>query len=182
MKLILKPTASGISARIAANAVSNTGMIRVLPACTTASLVFIPLALSSSANSITRIPFFTTMPARPTIPIPVITTDTCIPVMAKPSNTPITLKIISVNIITGLLTELNCNTSINRISINAISNALPRKAPVSACCSPSPVCLMLTPSGLPLNVAITFVSSAFTAVGVKPCVSSTFERSVMTRF
>ena len=75
-KSILKPVANGINASIAASAVSNTGIIRVFPACITASLVFIPRLRSSSVNSITRIPFFTTIPASPTIPIPVITTDT----------------------------------------------------------------------------------------------------------
>ena len=39
---MLKPTAKGINASIAASAVSNTGMIRVLPACITASRVFNP--------------------------------------------------------------------------------------------------------------------------------------------
>ena len=50
---MLKPTASGIRASIAASAVNNTGIIRVLPACTTASLVFTPRERSSSVNSIT---------------------------------------------------------------------------------------------------------------------------------
>ncbi len=111
-KLILKPIAKGISARMAASAVSNTGMIRVLPACITASLVRTPLARNSSANSITRIPFLITIPASPRIPTPVITTDTCMPVIANPSNTPITLKTISVRMMTDLLTELNCTTRI----------------------------------------------------------------------
>ena len=39
---MLKPTANGTRASIAAIAVSNTGMILVFPACTTASLVFKP--------------------------------------------------------------------------------------------------------------------------------------------
>ena len=107
IKLILNPTAIGINPKMAANAVNNTGMMRVLPAAITASLVFIPRALNSSANSITKIPFFTTMPASPTIPSPVIKTETSIPVKENPNNTPITLKIISVKIITDLLMLLN---------------------------------------------------------------------------
>ncbi len=83
-KLILKPTPNGINPNIAARAVSITGMIRVLPACITASRVFNPLDLNSSANSITRIPFFTTIPARPTTPNPVIAIETSIPVKANP--------------------------------------------------------------------------------------------------
>ena len=106
-KSILNPIPNGINARIAARAVSKTGIILVLPALITASLVFIPRLLNSSANSITRIPFLTTIPARPTIPIPVITTETSIPVIANPNNTPIILKIISVRMITDLLIELN---------------------------------------------------------------------------
>jgi len=74
-KLILKPTASGINARMAASAVSNTGTILVFPASMTASLVFMPRPLNSSANSITRIPFFTTMLDSPTIPISVVTSS-----------------------------------------------------------------------------------------------------------
>ena len=145
-KLILKPTAIGIKASIAARAVSSTGMILVLPACTTASLVFIPRLRNSSANSITKIPFLTTMPASPTMPNPVISIDASIPKIEKPSSTPMMLKTISVRIITDLLTELNCSTSVSKISPNAINKALPKNAPVSFCCSPSPVCLIVTPS------------------------------------
>ena len=114
----------------------------------------------------TNIPFLTTIPANPTIPIPVITTDNSIPVMANPNRTPIKLKIISVKIITGLLIELNCKTSINKMSISAINNAFPKKAPVSACCSPSPVCLILTLSVFRKKLAICFASTKFTAVAV----------------
>ena len=74
MKLMLKPMAKGIKARMAAKAVSNTGTILVFPASITAALVFIPLERSSSANSITRIPFLTTIPDNPIMPIPVVTT------------------------------------------------------------------------------------------------------------
>ena len=162
----MKPTANGIRASIAAIAVSNTGMIRVLPACITASLVFNPLALNSSANSITNIPFLTTIPANPTIPIPVITTDTSILVIAKPNITPMILKIISVKMITALLTELNCKTRMNKINTNAITNAFPRNAPVSACCSPSPVCLMVTLSGFFLKSAKCSFKTRLTDVGV----------------
>ena len=139
---------------MAANAVNNTGIILVLPACITASLVFIPLALSSSANSITRIPFLTTIPAKPTIPKPVITPDNFIPKIDIPKNTPIILNNISVRIITDFETELNCNTSVNNINIKAIIKALPKKLTVSNCCSFSPVCLTVTPSAIPLKLPI----------------------------
>ena len=79
------------------------------------------------------------------------------PVMVKPKNTPITLNNISLKIITDLLTELNCKTRVNKMSMSAIKSALPKKATVSACCSPSPVCLMLTPSVRPLKLAICLV-------------------------
>ena len=72
-KLILNPMANGKSAAMDASEVNNTGIILILPACITASFGFMPLPRSSSAKSITRIAFFTTIPARPTIPIPVIT-------------------------------------------------------------------------------------------------------------
>ena len=181
-KLILKPTAMGMKARMAANAVSNTGIIRVLPACMMASFVFIPRLLNSSANSITRIPFFTTIPARPTIPNPVISTDTSIPVIAKPSSTPITLKIISVRMMMGLLTLLNCITSTNKITIKAITNADKRNAPVSACCSPSPVCLMVTPSAFFVKASMYLAMIMFTDVALYPLVVNTLDRRVINRF
>ena len=106
-KLILNPTASGINARMAASAVSNTGTILVLPASMTASLVFIPLALSSSANSITRIPFFTTIPDKPTIPIPLVTAANVERKIPYPSNTPIRLNMISESTIIVLLYDPN---------------------------------------------------------------------------
>ena len=125
-----------------------------------------PLLLNSSANSITRIPFLTTIPARPTIPSPVIRPDTSIPVIANPKNTPITLNKISLKMITDLLTELNCSTSVNKMSISAIKSAFPKKATVSACCSPSPVCLMVTASVTPLKSAICFPITWLTPVAL----------------
>ena len=163
---MLKPTAIGMKARMAAKAVNNTGMIRVLPAIIAASLVFMPRLRNSSVNSITKMPFLTTMPANPTIPRPVINTDTSIPEMAKPKNTPITLKIISLKMMIDLLTLLNCITKINKIAPKAIINAFNKKAPVSACCSPSPVCLMVTPSALPLKLSIWPFITWFTAVAL----------------
>ena len=166
IKLILKPTAIGMKASIAASAVNNTGMILVLPASIIASFVFIPRLRNSSANSITKIPFLTTIPARPTIPRPVISTEASIPKIEKPSNTPITLNTISVKIIIDLLTELNCNTSVSKIRPSAIINAFKRKAPVSACCSPSPVWVMVTPSPFLLKEAICPLITWFTAVAL----------------
>ena len=84
--------------------------------------------------------------------------------------------------ITDLLTELNCNTSVNKMSIKAISKALNKNAPVSACCSPSPVCLMVTPSGNFLKSAIYLPSTWFTPVALYPLVVNTLERKVIKRF
>ena len=180
IKLMLKPIANGINASIAASAVSSTGIILVFPAFITASLVFMPRARSSSANSITSMPFLTTIPAKPTIPIPVITTLTCMPVMAKPSITPITLNNISVKIITGLLTELNCNTRMKRIRANAINKAENKNEPVSACCAASPVWLMVVSSYVLLKSEMAFASTTFTSLAVKPVV--TLEVKLMVRF
>ena len=122
------------------------------------------------------------MPAKPTIPSPVINTETSIPVAAKPRNTPMTLKIISLRIITGLLTLLNCKTKISKMVPKAIINALPRNAPVSACCSPSPVCLMVTPSATPLKLSIYPFNTWFTPVALYPRVVNTLETRLIKRF
>ena len=174
-KLMLNPMAIGIKPRIAANAVSNTGIILVLPACTNASFVFMPLALNTSVNSIIKIPFFTTIPASPTIPKPVITPDTFIPNMENPNNTPMILNKISVNIITDLEIELNCNTKVKRININAMIIAFPKKLTVSNCCWFSPVCFIVTPSCKPLKLEMYCAITAFTEVGLNPCANNTFE-------
>ena len=81
-----------------------------------------------------------------------MTPDTFIPNIEKPKSTPIILNKISVKIITDLEIELNCNTSVNRINIKAITKAFPKKATVSNCCSFSPVCLTVTPSEIPLKL------------------------------
>ena len=133
-QLILNPTASGNRPRIVANAVSMTGMIRIFPACTAASRMRMPRLRSSSVKSISRIAFFTTIPANPTMPTITIIKGIDIPVIAKPRKTPIILKKISVNTINGLLRESNCNTRIPKINPRAMTNAVP-KNPSDSCCS-----------------------------------------------
>ncbi len=64
---------------MAANATSNTGEIGDT-ACFNDCLPGGGGDTGSSANSITRIPFFTTIPASPTIPKPVKAMETSIPV------------------------------------------------------------------------------------------------------
>ena len=83
-----------------------------------------------------------------------MTPDTFIPNIEKPNKTPMILNMISVNIITDLLMELNCNTNVNKINIKAMMRALPKNATVSNCCSFSPVCLTVIPSAIPLKFAI----------------------------
>ena len=74
------------------------------------------------------------------------------------------LKKISVSTINGLLMPLNCNTKIKKINNNEVSNAMPKNAPVSASCSPCPVCLIVTSAGIldiDLNFSICFANSTF---------------------
>ena len=104
---MFKPTAKGTSPKIVADAVNNTGVIRVLPASMIASFSVAPCSRSKSVNSTSKIPFLTTIPTNATIPIPVITTEKSLSNMAKPSNTPIKDKKISLKINKGLLIELN---------------------------------------------------------------------------
>jgi hypothetical protein len=66
------------------------------------------------------------------------------------------------------------------MSINAISKALPKKAPVSACCAPSPVCEIVTSSAVLLKSEMAVSNLAFTSVGVYP--PNTFEYNVITLF
>ena len=131
-------------------------MILVFPACTTASCFLNP----ASTRLQTRLPIchFYYNTCKPHLPSPVITPETVIPVKVKPSSTPIMLNTISVRIITDLLTELNCTTNVNKISMRAITNAFPRNAIVSAICSPSPACLMVTDSGLFLKLSMAVLS------------------------
>ena len=63
-----------------------------------------------------------------------------------------------------------------------MTKAFDKKAPVSACCSPSPVCLMLTSSGFLLKEVIYFESTEFTPVALYPWVVSTLERKVINLF
>ena len=79
---VLDPTASGKRPSIVATAVNNTGMIRILPACIAASLVRKPLPRNSSVNSINKIPFLTTIPAKPTTPTPSMMVAIVMPVTA----------------------------------------------------------------------------------------------------
>jgi len=100
------------------------------------------------------------------IPIPVVTTAKVDLKMAYPKSTPIKLKKISESTMTVLLYELNCRIRINKMSPTAMNNAFCKKAAVSASCSPSPVCAMVTPSGLDLKASICFLISSFTDCGV----------------
>ena len=122
-----------------AEAVSNTGVIRVLPASMIASFNVAPCSRSKSVNSTNKIPFRTTIPTKATIPIPVITTEKSLLNIAKPNNTPINDKKISLKINKGLLIELNCVTKMIKINAKEANIALPKKAPVSFCSSCSPV-------------------------------------------
>ena len=148
---MFKPTANGTNPNMVAVAVSTTGVIRVLPASIMASRGDIPSCNFISANSINNIPFRTTIPAKATIPIPVITITKSILKIPVPKNTPITLKIISLIIIMVLLNELNCIIKIK--NINSIDNPIapPKNLPVSACSSCSPPILKSTP-GAPLKL------------------------------
>ena len=112
------PTANGTSPSMVAVAVKTTGVTRVSPALTIASLVCTPLALNTSVNSTIRIPFRTTIPPSATIPIPVIIMEIDIPKIMIPSKTPMMLKITSLRIITDLLSELNCDMRIKKINGN----------------------------------------------------------------
>ena len=147
-KSMFKPTANGTNPRIVAEAVSNTGVIRVLPASIMAPLSVAPCSRSKSVNSTSKIPFLTTMPTNATIPIPVITTEKSMSKMANPSNTPMSDKKISLKIKSGLLIELNWVTRMIKIKANEASIALPKNAPVSACCSCSPVITIWISEGL----------------------------------
>ena len=64
---------------------------------------------------------FTTMPARDTRPMPVITTTKSILKVEIPPNTPIVLNTILAMMMAGRTTELNCVTSISRISARAMN-------------------------------------------------------------
>jgi len=46
---------------------------------------------------------------------------------------------------------------------NALSNGFPRNAVVSACCAPSPICVMVTPSGFYLKSPILRARCTLTA-------------------
>lgn len=74
-KLMFKPIANGTKPKTVVAAVNSTGVSLVLDASMMAFLVFNPLAFNSSVNSINIIPFLTTIPAKATIPTPVITID-----------------------------------------------------------------------------------------------------------
>ena len=67
---------------MAAVAVRITGLRRVRPASTRAWRRGMPWARRMSVNSMSRMPFFTTMPARARMPTPVITMEIVMPVRA----------------------------------------------------------------------------------------------------
>ena len=147
MKSMLNPMANGTNPNMVAVAVSNTGVIRVLPASMMASFKGMPCSINKSVNSTKRIPLRTTIPANATIPIPVITMEMFIPKMENPNNTPIKENKISERIKIGFEMELNWVTKINKIKPNEINMALPKNPAVSACCSCSPPMVILTDSG-----------------------------------
>ena len=144
---MLNPNANGIKPRIAAVAVSNTGVILVRAASTTASCRFWPCSISISVNSTSKIPLRTTTPASAMIPIPVITMQKVISKRLRPRNTPMMLKNISVKMISVLPIELNCIIRIINIKPKDISNAVPKKVDASAWSSWPPPMWMETPSG-----------------------------------
>ena len=178
-KSIFKPTANGINPSIVAVAVSITGVIRVRPASSKASRGGMPSASLISANSINRIPFRTTVAARATMPIPVITMTKLILKIPIPSNTPVMLSKISLMIITVRLNELNCVINTRKIKIIDIAIAVPRKPMVSFCSSCSPPIRILTPAGA-LNWFNSLCTAATTSFGLKSL--NTFDERVMIRF
>ena len=70
----------------------------------------------------------TTIPARETIPIPVIMMTKSILKMAKPKNTPMVLNSTVIIMMMGLKAELNCDTNIKVIKATAIIKALDKKS------------------------------------------------------
>ena len=70
----------------------------------------------------------TTIPAREMIPIMVIKITKSILKISNPNRTPIKLKNTEMEIIIGVVAELNCPTRIRKINKTAISRALLRKA------------------------------------------------------
>ncbi len=107
-KSMLKPTAKGINPKTAAEAVNSTGVSRIPPPSTMASFRSYPLLKrNSSINSINKIPFFTTIPAKAMIPTPDIITEKVISKAMNPKNTPINDKSIVAKIMMGFTAELN---------------------------------------------------------------------------
>ena len=178
-KSMFKPTANGTSPSMVAVAVNNTGVIRVLPASSMASRGGMPSLSLMSANSMSRIPFRTTIPAKATIPIPVITITKSMLKIPMPKSTPMILKIISERIMMVRLNELNCIIRIKKMRRMEIPIAPPKKAPVSFCSSCSPPITISTPDGV-LNSSISRCNWATTSLPLNPL--STFDDKVMIRF
>ena len=109
VKSMLRPSASGISPKTAADAVNKTGVKRIPPPSIIASFKSYPrFNLSSSINSMSKIPFLTTIPAKAMTPTPDMMIEKVIPKAIKPNNTPINDNNIVAKIMSGLTAELNC--------------------------------------------------------------------------
>ena len=178
MKLMFIPTASGTSPRMVAVAVRTTGVIRVFPACTMASLVLSPLALSTSVNSTISIPFRTTMPPRATTPSPVMMTDMSMWNMTTPRRTPMMENMTSDRMMMDFERELNCVMRMKNMSPRAMIMAVDRKFMESFCSTSSPVSTISTPLGF-WNVAASLRIRDTISLVLNP--GRTSEDSVMTR-
>ena len=64
----------------------------------------------------------------------------------------------------------------------AVTNADARKETVSACCSPSPVCFMVTPSAFFVKAEMCLAITWFTAVALYPLVVKILDLSVINLF
>ena len=84
-------------------------------------------------------PLLTTIPAKETIPTPVINITKSILNMPSPKNTPMVLNSTVPKIIKGFAAELNWVINIIAIKAMASKSALVKKPDVSSCCSCSPV-------------------------------------------
>ena len=87
------------------------------------------------------------MPASEMMPIIVMRITKSIRKISNPKRTPIKLKTTDIEMIIGVLAELNWATNIKKIKSTAIKSALLRKAISSACFSCSPVKLISRPFG-----------------------------------
>ena len=142
-KSMFRPMASGTRPRIAAEAVSSTGVRRVVPPSMMAVGKSSPRCRNSSMNSMRMMPFLTTMPPKAMKPTPVMTMEMVMPVSEKPNNTPIKLKMTVVKMMSGLVTELNCATMTMNMRARAAKPAPIRNDTVSCWSSCSPAVFTL---------------------------------------